>query len=131
VPNAPLVAKGVECTVVFDGATLAFHPDVFARLRARVTRRDSGARVVPIAEVVAVGLVESTFALNGHVRFTFATDDDLEDDDDPRPSPPNAAAAAKRAARDPNAVMFSRYQAKAFTALRDAVATAITARDPD
>lgn len=130
-PNAPLVAKGVECRVVFDGATLAFHPDVFARLRARVARRDASSRIVPIDDVVAVQLVESTFALNGHVRFTFATDDDLEDDDDPRPPAPNAAAAAKRAARDPNAVMFSRYQAAAFAALRDAVAAAIAARDSE
>ena len=39
---------------MFDGATLAFYPDVFARLRARVARRDPGARVVPIDDVVAV-----------------------------------------------------------------------------
>lgn len=127
----PIVAKGVERRVVFDGATVAFHPDVFARFRARVTRRASGARVIPIDEVVAIELVESTFMLNGHVRFALATDDDLEDDDDPRPSAPNAAAAAKRAARDPNAVMFSRYQAEAFAALHDAVVAAIAARDPE
>jgi hypothetical protein len=126
----PIVAKGVERRVVFDGATVTLHPDVFARLRARVTRRDAGARVIPIDEVVAIELVESTLMLNGHVRLTLATDDDLEDDDDPRPPAPNAAAAAKRAARDPNAVMFSRYQAAAFAALHSAVAAAIAARDP-
>ena len=126
-----IVAKGVERRVVFDGATVSVHPDVFARFRARLTRRDAGSRVIPIDDVVAIELVESTFMLNGHVRFTFATDDDLEDDDDPRPSAPNAAAAAKRAARDPNAVMFSRYQAAAFAALHDAVAAAIAARDAE
>jgi len=124
----PVVAKGVERRVVFDGARVTFQPDVFARFRARVTGRDSGARVIPIEDIVAVELVESTIMFNGHVRFTLASDHDVEDDEDPRPAAPNAAAAAKRAARDPNAVMFSRYQAKEFVALRDAVVAAIAGR---
>ena len=119
------MAKGVDRQVVFDGAAVTFHPDVFARFRARVAGRGTGARVIPIVDIVAIELVESTLVFNGHVRFTLATDDDVDDDEDPRPPAPNAAAAAKRAARDPNAVMFSRYHAKDFAALHDAVAAAI------
>ena len=126
-----VVAKGVERRVVFDGATVTFHPDVFARFRARVTRHDAGARVIPIDDIVAIELVESTLMFNGHVRFTLTTDEDVDDAEDPRPSAPNAAAAAKRAARDPNAVMFSRYQAKEFAALHAAVAGAIAGRAPE
>jgi hypothetical protein len=71
----PVVAKGVDRRVVFDGATVTLHPDSFARFRARVKRTDRGPRVIPVEEIVAVELVPSTFALNGYVRFTLSTDD--------------------------------------------------------
>jgi hypothetical protein len=120
----PVEAKGVDRRVVFDGVTVAIHPDVFARFRAKVLRRDGAVRTFPIEDVVAVELVPSTTVWNGYVRFTLA-----DEDDDDRPEPPTAAAAAKLASRNPNAVMFSRYQAAAFTALYDAVAAVIDARD--
>ena len=110
--------------MVFDGATVTIHPDVFARFRAKVLRRDGADLVLPIDEIVAVELVPSTTVWNGYVRFTLA-----DEDDDDRPEPPTAAAAAKLASRNPNAVMFSRYQAGAFTALYDAIAAVIDARD--
>jgi len=119
----PIEAKGVDRRVVFDGATITIHPDVFARFRAKVMRRDGADRVFPIEDIVAVDLVSSTTVWNGSVRFTLA-----HEDEDDRPEPPTAAAAAKLASRDPNAVMFSRYQESAFTALRDAVAAAIAER---
>ena len=138
------MAKGVELRVVFDGETVSLHPDVFLRFRAKVTRRETGARVIPIEEIVAVELVESSLMLNGYVRFTLAPDDDkdaddlapdddkdADDDESRRPPAPNSAAAVKRAARDPNAVMFSRYQGAAFTALHDAITAAIAERAPE
>ena len=125
----PVVAKGVELRVVFDGATVTLHPDLFSRFRARVKRDDRGPRVIPIDEILSVELVPSSFALNGYVRFTLSTDDPAAED--PRESAPNPAAAAKRAARDPNVVMFSRYQANAFTALHEAVVAAIADRTPE
>jgi hypothetical protein len=121
-PN-PVEAKGVDRRVVFDGATVTIHRDVFARFRAKVMRRDGADLVVPIDDIVAVELVPSTTVWNGYVRFTLA-----DEDDDDRPEPPTTAAAAKLASRNPNAVMFSRYQAGAFTALYDAIAAAIDAR---
>jgi hypothetical protein len=123
-PN-PVVAKGVEQRVVFDGDTVTIHPDVFARFRAKVRRRDGRDRVIAIDDIVAVELVASTMMLNGYVRFTLA-----DEDEDDRPEPPTAAAAAKLATRDPNAVMFSRYQATAFTTLHDAIAAALADRKP-
>jgi len=120
----PVEAKGVDRRVVFDGATVTIYPDVFARFRAKVLRRSGADVVMPIDDIVAVELVPSTTVWNGYVRFTLA--DDEEDD---RPEPPTAAAAAKLASRNPNAVMFSRYQAEAFTALHDAVSAAIAERD--
>ena len=122
-PNS-VEAKGVDRRVVFDGATVTIHPDVFARFRAKVMRRDGAVRVFPIEDVSAVELVPSTAVWNGFVRFTLA-----DEDPDDRPAPPTAAAAVKLATRDPNAVMFSRYQASAFTELHDAVAAAIAERD--
>jgi hypothetical protein len=124
-----VAAKGVDRQVVFDGATVTFHPDGFARLRARVKGGDRGPRVIPIEEILAVELVPSSFALNGYVRFTLATDD--PEADDPRASAPNPVAAAKRAARDPNVVMFSRYQAAAFRELHEAIVGAIDRRTPE
>ena len=118
-----MVAKGVEQRVVFDGDSVTIHPDVFARFRAKVRRRDGRDRVIPIGDIVAVELVASTMMLNGYVRFTLA-----DEDADDRIEPPSAAAAAKLATRDPNAVMFSRYQATAFTTLHDAIAAAIADR---
>jgi len=118
-----IVAKGVEKRVVFDGETVTIHSDVFARFRAKVQRRDGGDRVIPMDDIVAVDLVASTTILNGYLRFTLA-----DEDEDDRPDPPTAAAAVKLATRDPNAVTFSRYQEAAFTALRDAVASAIAGR---
>jgi hypothetical protein len=115
--------KGVEERVTFDGDTITIHPDVFARFRAKVRRRDGRDRVIPIDDVVAVELVASTTMLNGYLRLILA-----DEDDDDRPEPPTAAAAAKRASRDPNAVMFGRYQATAFTTLHDAIAAAIANR---
>jgi hypothetical protein len=124
-----VIAKGVEQRVVFDGSSVTIHPDVFARFRAKVRRRDGRDRVIPIDDIVAVELVASTMMLNGYVRFTLASNDKDEDEDD-RIEPPTTAAAAKLASRDPNAVMFSRYQASAFTALHDAIAAAIADRKP-
>jgi hypothetical protein len=121
----PIEAKGVDRRVVFDGATVAIHPDVFARFRAKVLRRDGALRTFPIEDIVAVELVPSTAVWNGYVRFTL--DEDEEEDD--RPAPPSAGAAVKLASRNPNAVMFSRYQSAAFTELYDAVAAAIEQRD--
>ena len=110
--------------VVFDGAAVTIHPDVFARFRAKVLRRDGSHRVIPIEDIVAVEFMPSSAVWNGYVRFTLA-----DEDEDDRPEPPTAAAAAKLASRDPNAVMFSRYQSAAFSDLHDAVATAIAGRD--
>jgi hypothetical protein len=118
------MAKGVEKRVTFDGETITIHPDVFARFRAKVQRRDGGDHVIPIEDVVAVELVPSTTMLNGYLRFRRAGDD--EDD---RPLAATAAAAVKLATRDPDAVTFSRYQDVAFAVLRDAVAAAIDDRD--
>ena len=115
----PIVAKGTETRVVFDGSTITLHPDVVARLRAKVRRGDGGKRVIPIDDIVAVEFVDSTMLLNGYLRFHLA-----EDDDD-RPESRTGAAGVKLAARDPNAVTFSRYHAAAFRALHDAVAAAI------
>ena len=117
-------AKGVDRRVVFDGATVAIHPDVFARFRAKVLRRHGADLVIPLEDIVAVELVPSTTVWNGYVRFTLA-----DEDEDDRPAPPSAGAAVKLASRNPNAVMFSRYQASAFAELHDAVAAAIEARD--
>ena len=117
-------AKGVDRRVVFDGATVAIHPDVFARVRAKVLRRNSADVVIPLEDIVAVELVPSTTVWNGYVRFTLA-----DEDEDDRPASPSAGAAVKLASRNPNAVMFSRYQASAFTELHDAVAAAIEERD--
>ena len=119
----PVEAKGVDRRVVFDGETVTIHPDVFARFRAKVLRRDGAVRVFPIDDIVAVELVPSSTVWNGYVRFTLA-----DEDEDDHPDPPTAAAAAKLASRDPNAVMFSRYQGSAFTELHDAVAAAIAER---
>ena len=116
-------AKGVDRTVVFDGTAVTIHPDVFARFRAKVLRRDGTDRVLPIDEIVSVELVPSTTVWNGYVRFTLA-----DDDEDDRPDPPSAGAAVKIASRNPNAVMFSRYQASAFDALYEAVAAVIADR---
>ena len=123
----PVEAKGVDRRVVFDGATVTIHPDVFARFRAKVLRRDGAVRVFPIEDIVAVELVPSTTVWNGYVRFTLADDDESDEDD--RAVPPSAGAAVKLASRNPNAVMFSRYQSAAFTELYDAVAAAIEHRD--
>ena len=124
-PNRnPIEAKGVDRRVVFDGVTVSIHPDVFARFRAKVMRRDGAVRAFSIDDIVAVELVPSTAVWNGYVRFTLA-----DDDEDDRPEPPTAAAAVKLASRDPNAVMFSRYQASAFTELHEAIADAIGDRD--
>ena len=120
----PVEAKGVDRRVVFDGATVTIHPDVFARFRAKVLRRDGADQVLAIDDIVAVEYVPSTTVWNGYVRFTLA-----DEDDDDLPEPPTAAVAVKLASRNPNAVMFSRYQAAAFTALYDAVAAVIDARD--
>jgi hypothetical protein len=115
----PIVAKGTETRVVFDGSTITLHPDVVARLRAKLRRGDGGTRVIPIDDIVAVELVDSTMLLNGYLRFHLA-----EDEDD-RPESRTGAAGVKLATRDPNAVTFSRYQAAAFRALHGAVAAAI------
>jgi len=124
VPNrSSIEAKGVDRRVVFDGATVTIHPDVFARFRAKVRRRDGSDHVIPIDDIVSVEFVPSTTVWNGYVRFTLA-----DDDDDDRPDQPTAAAAAKLASRDPNAVMFSRYQAAPFENLYDAIAAVIAAR---
>ncbi len=124
----PVEAKGVDRRVVFDGATVTIHPDVFARFRAKVMRRDGAVPVFPIEDIVAVDLVPSSTVWNGYVRFTLADEDEDEEEDD-RPAPPSAGAAVKLASRNPNAVMFSRYQSAAFTELYDAVAAAIEQRD--
>ena len=120
----PVEAKGVDRRVVFDGATVTIHPDVFARFRAKVLRRDGTDHVISVDDIVSVEFVPSTTVWNGYVRFTLA-----DEDDDDRAEPPTPAAAAKLASRNPNAVMFSRYQSAAFTALYDAVARVIEARD--
>jgi hypothetical protein len=116
----PIVAKGTETRVVFDGSTITLHPDVIARLRGKLRRGDGAKRLIPIDDIVAVELVGSTMLLNGYLRFHLA-----EDDEDDRPESRTGAAGVKVAARDPNAVTFSRYQAAAFRALHDAVAAAI------
>ena len=120
----PIVAKGTETRVVFDGTTITLHPDVIARFRSKLRRAEGGNRVIPIDDVVTVELVASTMLLNGYLRFNLA-----EDDEDDRPESRTGAAGVKLAARDPNAVTFSRYQAAAFRALHDAVATAIADRE--
>ena len=119
-----MVAKGTETRVVFDGTTITLHPDVVARLRTKLRRAEGGARVIPVDDVVTVELVGSTMLLNGYLRFSLA-----DDDEDDRPEARTGAAGVKLAARDPNAVTFSRYQAAAFRTLHDAVAAAIADRE--
>jgi len=97
------------------------------RCTAKVRRRDGSNHVIPIDDIVSVEFVPSTTVWNGYVRFTLADDDESDEDD--RAVPPSAGAAVKLASRNPNAVMFSRYQSAAFTELYDAVAAAIEHRD--
>jgi hypothetical protein len=118
-----VVAKGVEKRVVFDGTTVTIHSDLFGRLRAKVRHLDASDRVLLIDDIVAVDLVASTIMLNGYVRFI------VTGEDDERPAPMTGAAGVRVATRDPHAVTFSRYQARAFTALHDAVAAAIADRE--
>ena len=117
-------AKGVDTRVSFDGVSVTIRPDLFARFRSRLKRRDKGDRVISIDDIVAVELVASTALWNGFLRFTLAGDEGVAVD----PRPLTTAAAAKRAVRDPNAVVFSRYQVADFTALHDAIASAIARR---
>jgi hypothetical protein len=98
----PIVAKGTETRVVFDGTAITFHPDVVARLRTKLRRGEGGNRVIPVDDIVAVELVASTMLLNGYLRFHLA--EHAEDDEDDRSEARTGAAAVKRAARDPNAV---------------------------
>jgi hypothetical protein len=115
-----LEAKGVDRTVVFDGTTVVIRYQLPARFRRKLARLSLDDVVIPVSELESVEYQPSSLMWNGFVRFV-CTGDEAEE----LPPDLTQVAVVKRASRDPNAVVFGRYQEKQFAALHAAVTDAL------
>ena len=115
-----LEARGVDGTVQFDGATVVISFTGLIRFQRRIRRRAVDEIRIPVAELSDVQFQPSSLMWNGYLRFVVKGVETAEPPPDAKP-----VVAVKFAVRDPNAVVFSRYQDQEFAALHDAVVAAM------
>ena len=115
-----LEAKGVDGTVQFDGDTVVIVFKGLIRFQRRIRRRAVDEIRIPVGELADVQFQPSSLMWNGYLRFVVKG---VETEDPPPDAKP--VVAVKFALRDPNAVVFSRYQDREFAALHEAVVGAM------
>ena len=116
-----LEAKGVDGTVQFDGDEVVIVFPGIIRFRRKIRRQPVDDIRIPLAEINEVQFQPSSVMWNGYLRFVV---EGVETSEPPPGAKP--VVAVKFALRDPNAVVFSRYQDKEFAAVYDAVDAAIS-----
>lgn len=116
-----LEAKGVDGTVRFDGETVMVVFSGIIRFRYRIRRKPVDDIRIPVAELADVQFQPSSLMWNGYLRFVVKGVETPELPPDAKP-----VLAVRLASRDPNAVLFSRYQDREFEAVHDAVVEAMS-----
>lgn len=115
-----LEARGVDGTVRFDGETVVIVFSGIIRFRHKIRRRSVEDIRIPVGDLVDVQFQPSSLMWNGFLRFVVKGAETTELPPDAKP-----VLAVKLALRDPNAVVFSRYQDRQFEALQAAVMEAM------
>jgi hypothetical protein len=102
-----ITAKGYNGTVTFDGRAITIS-------RTGLGRLASGAsdKMIPLRSVTAVQLKPAGMLKNGYIAFTI-------------PGGQEVGGGTYQAAKDENAVIFTKQQAADFDALRAAVNEAL------
>lgn len=109
--SEPIHAKGVNGQISFDGATVVITREGFL---ARSTHGRSE-KSLPVKSIGAVQIKPASALVNGHIQFSVSGESSKKS---------IGFGKSQDAAKDENAVIFTKKQAPAFEALRDAVRAA-------
>ncbi|GGM77102.1 hypothetical protein GCM10012275_54680 [Longimycelium tulufanense] len=116
-PAQPMEVKGHNGTVVFDGQFVSIERKGFL---ARIST-GKGSKRIPVKSLTAVHFKPAGPLMNGYIEFVFSGAEETKS---------GFGTATIDAAKNENAVLFTRGQLPVFEALRDAVEAAMVAPAP-
>jgi hypothetical protein len=110
-----MTARGHTGTLTFDGVMVTIERTGVARATL-----GTGSRAIPINHITAVQFKKAGRLVNGFIRFTLPGG--VQSDG------PRAGSQTLDAARDENAVVFTRAQMEDFAVIRGYIESALVAR---